>query len=145
METLPPYTKAVTIDSHSNSVPRVDNQRPLSRMNKSDVLMKLDYAGVDFVDVYQQSGLYPVQLPLTMCCPGAGTIAMAGSGVAPSLGVEVGQRGAVFTQGTIARYVSVLTGSIMVLPPSVSTRLGAAIILQGLTAWKIVHDAHKVE
>lgn len=146
METLPPSMKAVVIDSHGNtSIPRVDNKHPLPRVNELDVLVKLDYAGVNFVDVYQKSGLYPVQLPLKMGREGAGTIVKVGSGVAPSSGVGVGQRVAVFTQGTMAEYVSVSTGSIMVLPPSVSTRLGAAIMLQGLTAWTMIHDAHKVE
>ena len=47
---------------------------PLPRMNNLHVLVKLNYAGVIFIDIYQQSSLYPMQLPLKMDCEGADTL-----------------------------------------------------------------------
>ena len=146
MDTLPQSMKAVVIDKHGDSsVLRLETQHPLPVMNETDVLVKVDYAGVNFVDTYQRSGLYPVKLPLQVGREGAGTIVDIGSNVPPSYGLQVGNRVAVFTQGTTAEYVSAPAESVMVLPRSVSTEQGAAIMLQGLTAWTIVQDAHKVE
>ncbi|KAJ5854014.1 hypothetical protein N7534_006557 [Penicillium rubens] len=146
MDTLPQSMKAVVIDKHGDSsVLRLETQHPLPVMNETDVLVKVDYAGINFVDTYQRSGLYPVKLPLQVGREGAGTIVDIGSNVPPSYGLQVGNRVAVFTQGTTAEYVSAPAESVMVLPRSVSTEQGAAIMLQGLTAWTIVQDAHKVE
>ncbi|KAJ5473038.1 hypothetical protein N7530_007039 [Penicillium desertorum] len=138
--------KAVIIDKHGDSsVLRLETQHPLPVMNETDVLVKVHYAWVNFVDTYQRSGLYPVKLPLQVGREGAGTIINIGSNVPPSYGLQVGNRVAVFTQGTTAEYVSAPAENVMVLPPSVSTEQGAAIMLQGLTASTIVQDAHKVE
>ncbi|KXG49663.1 Polyketide synthase, enoylreductase [Penicillium griseofulvum] len=146
MDTLPQSMKAVVIDKHGDSsVLRLENQHSLPVMNNTDVLVKVDYAGVNFVDTYQRSGLYPVKLPLQVGREGAGTIVKIGPNVPSSYGLQLDQRVAVFTQGTMAEYVSAPSESVMVLPPSVSTKQGAAIMLQGLTAWTIVQDAHKVE
>ncbi|KAJ5619698.1 hypothetical protein N7510_003682 [Penicillium lagena] len=146
MDTFPQFMKAVVIDKHGDSsVLRLETQHPLPSMNDTDVLVKVNYAGVNFVDTYQRSGLYPVNLPLQVGREGAGTIVKIGSNVPPSYGLQVGQRVAVFTQGTTAEYVSAPSESVMVLPPSVLTKQGAAIMLQGMTAWTIVQDAHKVE
>ncbi|KAJ6178958.1 hypothetical protein N7519_009419 [Penicillium mononematosum] len=146
MDTLPQSMKAVVIGKHGDSsVLRLETRHPLPVMNETDVLVKVDYAGVNFVDTYQRSGLYPVKLPLQVGREGAGTIVDIGSNVPHSYGLQVGNRVAVFTQGTTAEYVSAPAESVMVLSPSVSTEHGAAIMLQGLTAWTIVQDAHKVE
>ena len=138
--------RAVVIDKHGDSsVLRLETQKSLPVMNEMDVLVKVDYAGVNFVDTYQRSGLYPGKLPLQVGREGAGTIVNIGSSVPSSYGLQIGSRVAVFTQGTIAEYVCALAESVMVLPPSVTTEQGAAIMLQGLTAWTMVQDAHKVE
>ncbi|KAJ6146421.1 hypothetical protein N7497_008403 [Penicillium chrysogenum] len=111
--------KAVVIDKHGDSsVLRLETQHPLPVMNETDVLVKVDYAGVNFVDTYQRSGLYPVKLPLQVGREGAGTIVDIGSNVPPSYGLQVGNRVAVFTQGTTAEYVSAPAESVMVLPRS---------------------------
>ncbi|BCS21784.1 quinone oxidoreductase family protein [Aspergillus puulaauensis] len=146
MDTLPQSMKAAVFDKHGDfSVLRLDEQHPLPTVNETDVLVKVHYAGVNFVDIYQRSGLYPVKLPLQVGREGAGTIVKIGCKVPPSYGIQVGDRVAVFTQGTTAEYVSAPSESVMVLPPLVSIRQGAALMLQGLTAWTIVQDAHKVE
>ena len=146
MDTLPQSMKAAVFDKHGDSsVLRIDAQHPLPAMNETEVLVKVYYAGVNFVDTYQRSGLYPVKLPLQVGREGAGIIVKIGCNVPPSYGIQVGDRVAVFTQGTAAEYVSAAPESVMVLPPLISMKQGAAIMLQGLTAWTIVQDGHKVE
>lgn len=128
-----------------SSVLRLENDLPLPISGDLDVLIKVEYAGVNFIDIYQRTGVYPMQLPFTAGREGAGTIVNIGSGVSPALNLNIGDRVAAFTQGTMAEYVSASAAGVMKLPASVSTRSGAAIMLQGLTSWTMVQDAHKVE
>lgn len=128
-----------------SSVLRLENDLPLPIINNDDVLIKIEYAGVNFIDIYQRTGVYPMQLPFTAGREGSGTIVSIGSGVSPTLNLNIGDQVAAFTQGTMAEYVSAAAAGVMKLPVSVSTQSGAAIMLQGLTAWTMVQDAHKVE
>src|SRR6266487_964310 len=55
-----------------------------------EVLVKIEAAGVNFIDVYQRTGLYKVPLPLTLGQEAAGTVAAVGPGVAePKVGDRV--------------------------------------------------------
>ena len=118
---------------------------PVPLPKDSEVLIKIDYAGVNFVDIYQRSGLYPIKLPAISGREGAGTIVQLGSNVSSLLDLHEGDHVAAFTQGTMAEYVCASAEGVLKLPKTVSTRMGAAIMLQGLTAWTLVRDAHNVE
>ncbi|KFY42326.1 hypothetical protein V494_02482 [Pseudogymnoascus sp. VKM F-4513 (FW-928)] len=128
-----------------SSVLTVDDTLAIPVPRGSDVLIKLEYAGVNFIDTYQRSGLYPIKLPATAGREGAGVIEQLGPEVPESYNLHVGDRVAVFAQGTMAEYVCAPASGVLRLPPSVTTEIGAAIMLQGLTAWTLVQDAHKVE
>lgn len=128
----------------SSILQHVDNLA-LPSIGALDVLVKVEYAGVNFIDIYQRTGVYAMPLPFTAGREGSGTIVSIGSAVPSTLNLNIGDRIAVFTQGTMAEYVSAPASGVMKLPPSVSTQSGAAIMLQGLTAWTMVQDAHKVE
>ncbi|KAK3192600.1 hypothetical protein K4F52_001399 [Lecanicillium sp. MT-2017a] len=133
-------------ETGASSVLRLETNIPTPNLDPSSVLVKLEYAGVNFVDIYQRTGIYPTTLPLTAGREGAGTITQLGASVPPSLNLSVGDRVAVFAQGTMAEYVSApVSSSVMKLPPSIPTQHGAAIMLQGLTAWTLVREAHDVQ
>lgn len=130
-----------------SSVLRLECDIPVPSVSDSHVLVRVEYAGINFVDVYQRTGVYPVHpRPFIAGREGAGIIVQAGSAVPSSCGLSVGDRVAVFAQGTMAEYISVPTsgGSMMKLPPAISTEHGAALMLQGLTAWTLVRDAYDV-
>ena len=56
---------------------------------QGEALVKIDAAGVNFIDVYQRTGLYKLSLPVTVGQEGAGTVVALGS---PSDDVKVGDR-----------------------------------------------------
>jgi NADPH:quinone reductase len=146
MTAIPKTMKGVVFHSTGDSsVLTVDNALPVPFPQGPEVLVKLEYAGVNFIDIYQRNGLYPMKLPATAGREGAGTIIQLGPEVPPSFDLHVGDRVAVFGQGTMAEYASTPSSGVLKLPPSVTTKMGAAIMLQGLTAWTLVQDAHKVE
>ncbi|KIX00390.1 uncharacterized protein Z518_10529 [Rhinocladiella mackenziei CBS 650.93] len=142
----PTTMKAVRFHATGDSsVLHLEDNVPVPAPADDEVLIKLDYAGVNFVDTYLRSGLYPINLPAVGGREGAGTIVELGTKVPSSFGLEVGDRVAVFAQGTLAQYVAAPAGSVMKLPSSMTTRIGAAVMLQGLTAWTLVRDAHDVQ
>lgn len=95
-------------------------------------LVKVEAAGVNFIEVYQRTGLYRVPLPFTPGSEAAGTVVEVGPGVKD---VRVGDR--VVSQGFAGSYAEFALAPaerLVKLPNGVSTRLGAAAMLQGMTA-----------
>jgi NADPH2:quinone reductase len=96
------------------------------------VLVKIEAAGVNFVDVYQRTGHYKVPVPFTLGQEGAGSVTAVGPGVTDP---KVGDRVAYATVlGAYAEYAVVPADRVVVLPDGVSVKQGAAAMLQGLTA-----------
>jgi NADPH2:quinone reductase len=103
-------------------------------------LVQLDAVGVNFIEVYQRTGLYKLALPFTPGSEAGGTVVELGS---PAAGVTVGQR--VASQGFAGAYAEFAVAPadrLVVLPDAVSTRLGAAVMLQGMTAHYLVHSTY---
>ncbi len=95
-------------------------------------LVKVEAAGVNFIDIYQRRGLYPVPLPFTPGQEAAGTVAAVGPGVAD---VKPGDRVAYTgVLGAYAEYAVVPAERLVVLPEGMDARQGAAAMLQGMTA-----------
>jgi NADPH2:quinone reductase len=96
------------------------------------VLVKVEAAGVNFIDIYQRRGLYPVPLPFTPGQEAAGTVAAVGPGVTE---VQPGDRVAYTgVLGAYAEYAVVPAARLVVLPEGIDARRGAAAMLQGMTA-----------
>ena len=97
-----------------------------------EAIVKIDAAGLNFIDVYQRSGLYKLNMPLTLGLEAGGTVTAVGSGVTD---VKVGDKVAYTgVPGSYAQYAAVPADRLVVLPQGVSTKQGAAIMLQGMTA-----------
>jgi len=107
-----------------------DVERPVP--GPGQVLVKIEAAGVNFIDVYQRTGLYKVPVPFTLGQEGAGVVTAVGSGVTD---VRVGARVAYTTVlGAYAEYATVPADRVVALPDGVSSKQGAAAMLQGMTA-----------
>src|SRR5437660_2138245 len=97
-----------------------------------EVLVKIEAAGVNFIDVYQRNGHCKGPVPLTLGLEAAGTVAAVAVGVAEA---KVGDRVAYTTVlGAYAEYAVVPADRVVRLPDGVSAKQGAAAMLQGLTA-----------
>jgi NADPH2:quinone reductase len=96
------------------------------------VLVRLEAIGVNFIEIYKRTGLYKTPLPATPGDEAAGTIEAVGPGVS---GVKPGDRVAsVNVLGAYAERALVPADRVVPLPDGVSTRQGAAVLLQGVTA-----------
>ena len=95
-------------------------------------LVQLHAAGVNFIDVYHRTGLYKVALPFTPGSEGGGRVVEIGPGVSEvKVGDQVASQG--FT-GSYAEFSLARADRLIVLPSGLSPRLGAAVMLQGMTA-----------
>jgi len=97
-----------------------------------EAVVKVDAAGINYIDVYQRSGQYKLALPLTLGLEAGGTVTAVGPNVAE---VKVGDKVAYTgVPGAYAQYSVVPAARLVTLPAGLTTRQGAAAMLQGLTA-----------
>ncbi len=105
-----------------------------------EVLVKLHAIGVNFVDVYHRTGLYPLPLPFTPGSEGAGVIEAVGSGVKA---VKPGDRVAwAMVPGAYAEYAAVAAAKLVPIPEGIELKTAAAAMLQGMTAHYLVTSVH---
>lgn len=105
---------------------------PVPSPGAGEVLVRVEAAGVNFIDVYKRTGLYTVPLPATLGEEGAGVVASVGEGVADlAAGDRVAWAG---TLGSYAEFVLVRAGKLVPIPDGIDTRTAAAVMLQGMTA-----------
>lgn len=104
------------------------------------VLVRIEAVGVNFLEVYQRTGLYRLPLPFTPGSEAGGTIVEIGPKVTT---VSGGQRVASTNfAGAYAEYALAPADRLVVLPDGTSTRIGAAVMLQGMTAHYLVHSTY---
>ena len=106
-------------------------------------IVKLEAIGVNFIDVYQRSGLYPVELPYVLGVEGAGIVDRLGQGVDS---FRIGDRVAwVGVSGAYAEYAAVPAGKLVKLPEAVGFREAAAAMLQGMTAHYLAVETYPIK
>jgi NADPH2:quinone reductase len=107
------------------------------------VRLRQEAAGLNYIDVYHRTGLYPQPLPFIPGVEGAGVVAAVGDGVA---GVTAGDR--VAYAGPIGGYAEerlIAADQLVKLPEAISTEQAAAMMLQGLTAHMLLRGAYRVK
>src|SRR5438876_2451104 len=97
-----------------------------------EAVVKVDAAGLNYIDVYFRSGQYKAELPLTIGMEAGGTVKAVGPGVTD---VKVGDKVA-YTgiPGAYAEYAVVPAARLVTLPSGIAPKQGAAAMLQGMTA-----------
>jgi NADPH2:quinone reductase len=105
---------------------------------EGEVVVDVAAAGVNFIDTYQRSGLYELDLPATLGMEGAGTVCAVGPGAAD---LRVGDRVAwCDVHGSYAQRVALPAARVVPVPQDVDLAVAAAVMLQGLTAHYLTRD-----
>jgi len=104
--------------------------------------VEIHHAGINYIDTYHRTGLYPNALPLTLGREGAGRIVRVGREVS---NVAVDDLVVFFAQGCYAEYVAVDAASVFKLPTGIDTRTAAAAYLQGLTAHYLTCSTYPIK
>jgi NADPH2:quinone reductase len=117
-------------------------ERAVGAPGPGEVKLRHTAVGVNFIDVYNRTGLYPVPLPGVIGQEAAGVVLAAGPGVSLREGSRVAYAGVL---GAYAEERLVPADRLVELPDSVTDTDAAASMLKGLTADMLLKRVHKVE
>jgi len=111
---------------------------PVPAPGPGDVRIRVEAAGLNFIDTYQRSGLYAVALPFTLGAEVGGVVSAVGAGVTE---FSVGDRVATAkASGGYAAEALAPAAQVVRIPNGVTTQTAAALMLQGLTAHYLAID-----
>jgi NADPH:quinone reductase len=115
----------------------------LNEPGRGEARVRLHAAGLNFIDIYQRRGRYPVEFPWTPGLEGAGVVEAIGEGVTE---VKVGDRVAYSSApGAYSQASNVPAVKLIPLPKELSFEQGAAFPLQGMTAHYLLHEFYKLK
>jgi len=124
--------KAIRVHQHGGPDVLRYEDIPTPSAGPGQVLVHIEAAGLNFIDVYERTGLYQVELPRTLGMEAAGTVTEVGPDVADlAAGDRVAYTG---VAGAYAEYAVVPADRAVRVPPGVTLKQAAAAILQGMTA-----------
>jgi NADPH2:quinone reductase len=116
---------------------------PTPAPGANELLVRVEAAGVNFIDIYHRTGMYKLPLPLSLGLEGAGIIETVGEGVR---GFAPGDRVAwCAAPGSYATHVRVPAEKAVPVPSSVDARTAAAMLLQGLTAHYLCQSTYPLK
>lgn len=134
-------SKAIIIEEFGG--PEVMQWRDVEvpKPGEGEVLIRHTAVGLNFIDTYQRSGLYPLEVPSGLGMEAAGEVVSAGPGVDY---VSPGDRVAYTSMppGSYAEERVYPADKLVRLPDGVDDRTAAAAMLKGLTAWYLLHKSY---
>jgi NADPH:quinone reductase len=116
-------------------------ERPAPKANEA--LVKIEAVGLNYIDVYHRTGLYPLSRPFIPGMEAAGVIEAIGADVTE---VSVSDRVAyVMTPGAYAEYANAPAGHLVKVPDGVDARQAVAMMLQGMTAHYLMTSVYPLK
>jgi NADPH2:quinone reductase len=115
---------------------------PVAKPGPGEVRLRHTAVGLNFIDIYQRSGVYPVPLPAVLGQEGAGVVIEAGPGVSLQPGTRVGYAGAL---GAYAEERIVAADRLVRLPDFLSDEDAAGVLLKGLTAEMLLRRVYPMK
>jgi len=135
--------KAIRIHANGGPEVLVLEDIPDPTPGPGEALVKIEAAGLNYIDVYYRTGLYKAQLPLTLGLEGAGVVTALGPNVTE---VGVGDRVAYTgVPGAYAQMAAVPAARLVKLPDGLDGKAGAAAMLQGMTAHYLSHTTYPLK
>ncbi|ATB41729.1 NADPH:quinone reductase [Cystobacter fuscus] len=117
---------------------------PEPELGPGEVRLQVHAAGVNFADTERRRGLYDTKVPLPriLGSEAAGVVRAVGPGVDEAL---LGQRVVTLTTGCYAEFAKAPASGLVALPDEVSFEEAAAVPVQGLTAYHLLHTVARVQ
>lgn len=120
---------------------KTESDFPTPKLGAGQVIVKNEFAGINFIDTYHRKGLYPRDFPFVGGQEGGGTVA-AVSDEAAADGIKVGDRVAYSVFGSYAEYTAVPAAKLLPVPEAVGMDVATSCVVQGLTAHYLTTSAH---
>lgn len=130
--------KAIVVHQHGGPEVLQYDDAPVPSPGGGQVLIRIAASGVNFIDTYHRTGLYPAEAPFTPGMEAAGVIEKLGPDVS---GLTTGDRVAyAMSRGSYAEYAVVPAWQVVKIPDGVDFDAAAAAMLQGMTAHYLTHS-----
>ena len=116
----------------------------LKKPAKGEARLRHTAVGLNFIDTYQRTGLYPLDLPAVLGLEGAGVVEALGRGVT---GLKIGDRVAYAggPSGAYAQERNYPADRLVKIPKEISDQTAAAMMLKGMTARYLLRDTYRVK
>jgi NADPH2:quinone reductase len=135
--------KAIRVDEYGGPEKLVYREVDKPEAKSGEALVRIEASGVNFIDVYHRTGLYPLPLPFIPGSEAAGTVEAVGDDVNE---IQVGDRVAyAMSLGAYAEYAVVPTARLVKIPDGVDAQRAAAAMLQGMTAHYLVTSTYALK
>jgi NADPH:quinone reductase len=119
------------------------DETPIPEPKAGEARVKLEAIGVNFIDIYHRTGLYPLPTPFTLGMEGAGIVDAVGDGANE---IKKGDRVAyAMVPGAYADYAIVPAAKLAPVPQKVDAKTAAALMLQGMTAHYLTHSTYALK
>mmetsp|Transcript_16653 Transcript_16653/g.25155 ORF Transcript_16653/g.25155 Transcript_16653/m.25155 type:complete len:367 (+) Transcript_16653:124-1224(+) len=139
---IPSTMKAAVVrETGDANVLQLESNFPTPELKAGQVIVKNEYAGINFIDTYHRKGLYERDLPFIGGQEGGGTVA-AVSDEAAAEGIKVGDRVAYSILGSYCEYSAVPAGKLLSVPDGVGLDVATSCVVQGLTAHYLTSTCH---
>ncbi|HZC18069.1 MAG TPA: alcohol dehydrogenase catalytic domain-containing protein, partial [Rubrobacteraceae bacterium] len=136
--------KAVRVNEYGGPEVLSYEDVPVPEPEAGQALVRLAASGVNFIDVYQRTGIYEKKLPFILGSEGAGEVETVGEGVE-----EISAGDYVAFAGVMGAYAEYVVAPVERLVPFnvtlVEPRMAAAVMLQGMTAHYLTHNTFPIE
>jgi NADPH2:quinone reductase len=128
--------KAIRVESYGGADKLVSQDVDKPAPKPGEALVRIEAIGVNFIDVYHRTGLYPLPLPFTPGTEAAGVVEVVGADASE---IRVGDRVAyAMAVGSYAEYAVVPSSRLVKIPDEIDAETAAAAMLQGMTAHYLV-------
>lgn len=135
-------SRALVVPRNGDSSVLEVQETEVAPPGQGEVQVEVAAVGVNFIDVYQRQGVYPLSTPFVSCSEGSGTVTVVGPGVDD---VAVGDRVAWGAGlGAAGSVVNRAADSLVPVPDGVELDVAAAAMLQGMTAHYLVNSTYAV-
>jgi len=135
--------KAIRIHNHGGPEVLAYEDVAVPEPRAGEARVKIEASGVNFIDIYHRTGLYPMNRPCILGSEGAGVVDEVGEGVTE---VKQGDRVAyAMIPGSYAEYAVVPAGKLVSVPDDIDAKSAAGIMLQGMTAHYLTHSTYPLQ
>lgn len=130
--------KAVRVDVCGAAEQMLVKDVPLPKPGMGEVRIRLKACGINLIDTYHRSGLYPLALPTGLGCEGAGLVDALGEGIDDL--IEGDRVGFAMAMGAYAEAIVLPRGALVKIPAGVTDEEAAAVLLKAMTVDYLFND-----